>query len=60
MSQGEQQDPSKRDFLYIATGAMGAVGVGAVAWPFIDQMNPSASAVPLAPLEVDISVLETG
>ena len=60
MSQGEQQDPSKRDFLYIATGAMGAVGVGAVAWPFIDQMNPSASAVALASIEVDISGLETG
>ena len=39
---------SRRDFLYLATGAVGAVGVGATAWPFIDQMNPSAAVLALA------------
>ena len=34
---------TRRDFLYIATGAVAAVGVGATAWPFIHQMNPDAS-----------------
>nr|WP_068086538.1 ubiquinol-cytochrome c reductase iron-sulfur subunit [Pseudovibrio stylochi] len=53
-------EPSRRDFLYLATGAVGAVGVGAVAWPFIDQMNPDASALALASIEVDISAIEVG
>ncbi|MER2605296.1 MAG: ubiquinol-cytochrome c reductase iron-sulfur subunit [Siculibacillus sp.] len=53
-------EPSRRDFLYIATGAVGAVGVAAVAWPFIDQMNPDASALALASTEVDVSGVAPG
>lgn len=55
-----QDEPTRRDFLFIATAAMGAVGVGAVAWPFISQMNPDASALALASTEVDISSLQPG
>ena len=44
---------TRRDFLYVASGAMGAVGAAAAAWPFIDQMNPSAAALALASTEVD-------
>jgi ubiquinol-cytochrome c reductase iron-sulfur subunit len=53
-------EPTRRDFLYIATGAFGAVGAAAVAWPFIDQMNPDASALALASVEVDVSSIEVG
>ncbi|MEM0950495.1 MAG: ubiquinol-cytochrome c reductase iron-sulfur subunit [Pseudomonadota bacterium] len=61
MAHAEQdEEPSRRDFLYIGTAAMGAVGVGAVVWPFIDQMNPDASSLALATIEVDISGLGTG
>ncbi len=56
----DQADPNRRDFLYIATGAMGAVGAGAVVWPFIDQMNPDASALALASIEVPIDSIEEG
>ncbi|WP_415715786.1 ubiquinol-cytochrome c reductase iron-sulfur subunit [Roseibium sp.] len=56
----DTEDPNRRDFLYIATGAMGSVGVGALAWPFIDQMNPDASALALASIEVDVSAVEEG
>ena len=35
--------PERRDFLFTASYAVGAVGVGAVVWPLIDQMNPDAS-----------------
>ncbi|MEP0406452.1 MAG: ubiquinol-cytochrome c reductase iron-sulfur subunit N-terminal domain-containing protein, partial [Roseibium sp.] len=45
MAHSDTAEPTRRDFLYIATGAMGAVGAGALAWPFIDQMNPDASAL---------------
>lgn len=60
MAQQDTVEPTRRDFLYIATGAMGAVGAGALAWPFIDQMNPDASALSLASIEVDVSAVEEG
>jgi len=53
-------EPNRRDFLYFATGAVGAVGVGAVAWPLVDQMNPDASTLALASIELDISSIEVG
>jgi ubiquinol-cytochrome c reductase iron-sulfur subunit len=53
-------DPTRRDFLYIATGAMAAVGTGATLWPFIDQMNPDASTLALSSIEVNISSIEPG
>ncbi len=55
-----QDEPTRRDFLFIATAAMGAVGVGGLAWPFIAQMNPDASALALASSEVDIGSLQPG
>ena len=53
-------DPNRRDFLYIATGAVGAVGVAAVAWPFIDQMNPAGDTLALASIEFDLSKVTEG
>lgn len=53
-------DATRRDFLYIATGAFAAVGAGAVIWPFIDQMNPDASTLALASTEVDLSPVAEG
>ena len=53
-------NPNRRDFFIIATGAMGAVGAASVAWPLIDQMNPDASALALASVEVEVSSLEPG
>lgn len=53
-------DTTRRDFLYIATGAVGAVGAAMAAWPFIDQMNPSASVLALASIEADISSIQVG
>ena len=51
---------TRRDFLYVASGAMGAVGAAAALWPFIDQMNPSAAALALASIEADISTIVPG
>jgi ubiquinol-cytochrome c reductase iron-sulfur subunit len=53
-------DATRRDFLYVASGAMAVVGVGAAAWPFIDQMNPSAAALAQATSEIDISSIVAG
>ncbi len=60
MTADEAQEPTRRDFLYIATGAVGAVGAGALAWPFIHQLNPDASVKALASIEVDISAIDEG
>ena len=60
LAQQDTVEPTRRDFLYIATGAMGAVGAGALAWPFINQMNPDASALALASIEVDVSPIAEG
>jgi ubiquinol-cytochrome c reductase iron-sulfur subunit len=53
-------EPTRRDFLYVATAAAGAVGAGAAVWPLIDQMNPSADVLALATIRVDVSALEAG
>ncbi len=60
MATTDTDEPTRRDFLYVATGAFGAVGVAGIAWPLIDQMNPDASALALASIEVDISNVEVG
>ena len=38
-----EKKTKRRDFLFTATTAVGAVGAAAVVWPMIDQMNPDAS-----------------
>ncbi len=52
---------SRRDFLYIATGAVAAVGGAAALVPLIAQMNPDASTIAAgAPIEVDLSPVTEG
>lgn len=53
-------EPTRRDFLYVATGAFAAVGAGAAVWPLIDQMNPDASVLALASIELDIGAVPVG
>jgi len=56
----EDKKTNRRDFIFTASYALGAVGVGAVVWPLIDQMNPDASVKALASTEVDVSRIEKG
>jgi ubiquinol-cytochrome c reductase iron-sulfur subunit len=51
---------TRRDFLYLLTGATAAVGGLALIWPLIDSMNPSADVLALASTEVDLSGVEEG
>jgi ubiquinol-cytochrome c reductase iron-sulfur subunit len=60
VSTADHVDESRRDFLYIATGAVGAVGAAAVAWPLISQMNPDASVKALASIELDVAPIAEG
>ena len=51
---------SRRDFLYLTTGAFGAFGIGATAWPFIDQMNPAADTLAASTTEVNLDPIKPG
>jgi ubiquinol-cytochrome c reductase iron-sulfur subunit len=53
-------DPSRRDFINIAAAVAAVGGVAAVAWPFIDQMNPSSDTLALASIEFDLSKVQLG
>jgi len=53
-------EPTRRDFLYVATGAVAAVGAAAAAWPLIDQMNPSSAVLALASIEVPLDSIQAG
>ena len=43
-----EKKTKRRDFLFTATTAVGAVGAAAAVWPMVDQMNPDASVKALA------------
>jgi ubiquinol-cytochrome c reductase iron-sulfur subunit len=53
-------EPSRRDFLFMTAGAMGAVAAGSVVWPFISQMNPAADTKAMSTTEVDIASVAEG
>jgi ubiquinol-cytochrome c reductase iron-sulfur subunit len=53
-------NPGRRDFLFVAAGAVGAVGVAGAVWPLINQLNPDASVLALASIEFDVSSIAEG
>ena len=59
-TQQTEDEPTRRDFLSIATGSFVAVGGAFAVWPLIDQMNPDASTQALASIELDLSPIEEG
>ncbi len=56
----DTDDKTRRDFLLLSTLAVGAVGSGLAAWPFIDVMNPAADTLALSTTEVDLGPIEEG
>ena len=57
---GAHGDPTRRDFLMVATGALAGVGAVATAWPFINNLNPAADTLALASIEVNVSSIAVG
>ncbi|WGI21721.1 ubiquinol-cytochrome c reductase iron-sulfur subunit [Amylibacter sp. IMCC11727] len=60
MSHADEPAGNRRDFLYVATAATGAIVTGAAVWPLVNQMNPSADVQALASIEVDVDGIEPG
>ena len=54
------ENQGRRDFIVVATNTMLAVGAVALAYPFVNQMNPAADTLALSSIEVDISGIEEG
>jgi ubiquinol-cytochrome c reductase iron-sulfur subunit len=56
-----EAEPTRRDFLFVATGAVAAVGAAAALVPLIAQMNPDASTIAAGvPIEVDLAPIAVG
>jgi ubiquinol-cytochrome c reductase iron-sulfur subunit len=57
---GDHGDPTRRDFLMVASGALAAVGAIATAWPFINNLNPAADTLALSQVEVNVKAIAVG
>jgi ubiquinol-cytochrome c reductase iron-sulfur subunit len=58
---GHPTETTRRDFLYIATGMVGAVGAASLLVPLVDQMNPDASTLAAGgPVDLDVGKIPEG
>ncbi len=55
-----QDGETRRDFLQLVTGAFVAVGVGAMAWPFVSSMNPAKDVLATSTTDVDLKPIAAG
>ncbi|MCS6761492.1 MAG: ubiquinol-cytochrome c reductase iron-sulfur subunit [Candidatus Devosia symbiotica] len=60
MATEAQHSTTRRDFLFVATGAVAGVGAAATIWPLINQMNPDASTLAVASVEFNLNGIESG
>jgi len=56
----EKTDHSRRNFLYVAAGGLGAVAGGAAAVPFLGSMLPAADTLAAATTEFDVATVAEG
>jgi ubiquinol-cytochrome c reductase iron-sulfur subunit len=57
----EPEVATRRDFVYVATGAVAAVGSLAALFPLIDQIEPDAATLAAdGPVDFDLSKLQPG
>src|SRR5437868_13091957 len=57
---GAHAGETRRDFLILTATAIGAVGVAATIWPFIDSLNPARDTLALSTTEVDLTPVQVG
>ena len=57
---GAHTGETRRDFLILTASAIGAVGVAATIWPFINSLNPARDTLALATTEVDLAPVQVG
>lgn len=54
------EDETKRDFIFLATGAVAAAGAASVAWPLVAQMGKAADTLAAGAIEIDLSRIAEG
>lgn len=57
---GKGDGSTRRDFLTLASAALGAAGAGLAVWPLIDSMNPSQDVLALSTIEVNLAPIAAG
>ena len=57
---GHAPEQSRRDFIKLVAASSAAIGVGALAWPLIDSMNPSSDVLALSSVEFDLGPIPVG
>jgi ubiquinol-cytochrome c reductase iron-sulfur subunit len=56
-----EHEETRRDFLHLVAGAVGAVAVVATGYAIVDSMNPAADVIAAGgPVEVDLSKVQPG
>ncbi|MEJ0060352.1 MAG: ubiquinol-cytochrome c reductase iron-sulfur subunit [Terricaulis sp.] len=55
-----ENEPTRRDFIFVAAGAAAAVGAAVTVWPFVAQMLPAADTLALSTTEVDLTAVPVG
>ena len=55
-----EEGQTRRDFLFLAAGAVGAVASAGIAWSLVDSMNPAADTLALSTTEVNITPITEG
>ena len=56
----DHSEGTRRDFIYYAAAAGGAVATLGAVWPLVNQMNPSADVQALSSIRVDVSSVQPG
>jgi len=57
-SEGDGQ--TRREFIYLAAAAVGAVGAAGVAWALVDSMNPATDTLALSSIDVNLAPIAEG
>ena len=51
---------ARRDFLVLASTAVGTIGSACFCWPFIDSFNPAADVLAFSTVDIDLTPIQAG
>jgi ubiquinol-cytochrome c reductase iron-sulfur subunit len=57
---GHGEGETRRDFLFLAAGALGAVATAGIAWTLVDSMNPAGDTLALSTIDVNLAPIAEG
>ena len=57
---GDGDGAPRREFLFLAAGAMGAVATAGIAWSLVDSMNPAGDTLAMSTTDVNLAPIKEG